>query len=434
MELEKSKMKNIDNKLNKTKSIKTKVELCVLAFLVVFGLFCVGGGDVFVWALIFGESAQYKLAEKYVIGEGRFVEKSPTKAAKWYYKAAKGSDVCESTFGRARRELADCYYYGVGVRQSYEMAVRLYHELAGFTVGGVGVVDKAVRAEAYYNLGFCYYNGLGVERSHKNALLLWDWLEKEYPESVFAHVSKELISWLERWEANGKEVNVERLREKAKEGDAEAQYIVSRLYFYGPALHRRDLRFVSLGAYCDKKALDGFAHGYHQEAEMWLRKAAEQGYVFGQSYLGWCYYYGWGVEQSYEKAVKLFWKAEEQGDVNAQYGLALCYEEGKGVAKSQEGAVKWYRKAAEQGHSGAQCGLGRCYEEGEGIEKSYAEAAKWYRKAAEQGDVNAQYGLALCYEGGKGVAKSREEAVKWYRKAAEQGHKGALISLRLLCF
>lgn len=62
-----------------------------------------------------------------------------------------------------------------------------------------------------------------------------------------------------------------------------------------------------------------------------------------------CYYFGYGVPKSLEKAAYWFKKAAEQGDAGAQYSLGACYYLGYGVPKSREKAVYWYKKAAEQG-------------------------------------------------------------------------------------
>lgn len=91
------------------------------------------------------------------------------------------------------------------------------------------------------------------------------------------------------------------------------------------------------------------ANKNYREAEIWLKKSAEQGYS------------------------------------QAQYELGGYYD-----YRDRREAVKWYRKAAEQGHAGAQYCLGNIYELGVGVNKDYNEAVKWYRKAAEQGHEYAK--------------------------------------------
>ena len=52
-------------------------------------------------------------------------------------------------------------------------------------------------------------------------------------------------------------------------------------------------------------------------------------------------------------ALEWYLKAAEQGNAKAQYSLGYCYYWGKGVEEDKKEALKWYRKAADQGHSDA---------------------------------------------------------------------------------
>lgn len=76
---------------------------------------------------------------------------------------------------------------------------------------------------------------------------------------------------------------------------------------------------------------------------------AERNDAYSQALLGDRFYYGNGVEQSYQKAAVWFEKAAQQGEPMSQYNLAGCYETGRGVNKNKEKALDWYRKAAMQG-------------------------------------------------------------------------------------
>jgi TPR repeat protein len=139
----------------------------------------------------------------------------------------------------------------------------------------------------------------------------------------------------------------------------------------------------------------------------WMRKAAEQGHVEAQFWLGWMYFccdYG-----------------DEPGDTN-QYGLPYDMVE----------ATRWWRKAAEQGQASAQEMLGQTYCEGVGVRKDFAQAAFWLGKAAEQGERYAQCELGDLYAHGQGVTQDYEQAEIWYRKAAEQGYESAQMALEAL--
>ena len=162
-----------------------------------------------------------------------------------------------------------------------------------------------------------------------------------------------------------------------------------------------------------------------------IKQKAEQGDAIAQCILGSCYASGRGVARDYMEAVKWYRLSAEQGYATAQNRLGVCYYFGRGVAQDYAEAVEWYRKAADQGNAFAQDNLGGCYSSGHGVAQDYAEAVKWYRLSAEQGYAAAQNRLGVCYASGRGVARDYTEAVKWYRKAADQGNLAAQNNLRL---
>jgi len=82
----------------------------------------------------------------------------------------------------------------------------------------------------------------------------------------------------------------------------------------------------------------------------------------------------------------VYWwtKAAEQGEVRAQLWLGVIYEHGQnGVERDYLQAFKWLSMAAKLGQPDAQVTLGQMYEDGEGIPQDYLLAAYWYRKAAD---------------------------------------------------
>ena len=217
----------------------------------------------------------------------------------------------------------------------------------------------------------------------------------------------------------------------------------------------------------------------YEEAVKWYRKAVELGHTHAQYSLGYCYYWGKGVEKDEEEAIKWYRKAAEQGDADAQYelgdyygnvwslifddnescrnrrydakeaakwyrkaaeqylkaaeqgnaeaqySLGVCYLLGNGVGIDRELAFEWFLKAAEQGNASAQYQLGEYYNYGWLGRCDSELALEWYLKAAEQGNAKAQYSLGRCYCYGRGVEEDKKEALKWYRKAADQGHSDA---------
>ena len=76
-----------------------------------------------------------------------------------------------------------------------------------------------------------------------------------------------------------------------------------------------------------------------------------------------------------EKRFKNYYeKAADEGNVNAQYYIGKLYYKGKGIEKDYKKAFEYLKKAAEQGHVDAQYYLGKCYYDGKGVEKDYVKA------------------------------------------------------------
>lgn len=202
--------------------------------------------------------------------------------------------------------------------------------------------------------------------------------------------------------------------EKAEAGDAEAQNMVAKAYYYGDAVNK-DL----------------------SKAAEWYRKAAEQGYADAQYHLGTMYSNAKGVPLDSAKAIRWYHKAAEQGQAFAQIELGFHYQIGFGVTKDITKAMEWYRKgamkavglyqeAAEQGDADAQFKLGQIYGIGAGVPKDTAKAMKWFHMAAEQGDAESQTYIGLGYSSGSGLPKDVVLAYTWLNLAASAGSEKAI--------
>jgi len=157
-----------------------------------------------------------------------------------------------------------------------------------------------------------------------------------------------------------------------------------------------------------------------------LLAKANAGDASSENELASLYEDGKSVLQDYEQAVVWYRKAAEQGFSPAQFNLGWMYETGHGIPQDFVQAAAWYRKAADQGDEDAQDRLGEAYLIFPGIPHDYAQAAEWFRKAAEQGLAEAQYKLGFQYDQGEGVPKDHEQAIVWYQKAAYQGNSRAI--------
>ena len=247
---------------------------------------------------------------------------------------------------------------------------------------------------------------------------------------------------------------VRELQPLAEQGNPEAQFNLSSLYYQG------------LGVPQD-----------YREAVRWMRKAAEQGYLFAQTTLGSLYAEGlhkviekdpsqalmWFIlaagqgdreamelrdaiaermtpsqiaeaqrlarefkpQNIHTQSLRKFKALGEQGDAAAQFKVGLIYYFGQGVPRDYLESLHWFKKAARQGHPLAQYNAGYMHEKGEGTPQDYVEAAKYYRQAAERGDQMSQYNLGYIYEKGLGVNRDEVQALMWYSLAAVQGETKA---------
>jgi len=153
-----------------------------------------------------------------------------------------------------------------------------------------------------------------------------------------------------------------------------------------------------------------------------LQYSAHEGDADAQFELGKILFFGQGVPEDKVRAFSWWLDAADQGDYRAQFSLGLAYDTGNGTPESKERAVLWYTKAAEQGHKFSQGRLANMYMNAQGVQKSYENAAYWFLKLAEDGDAEAQFVLGELYDMGLGVAQSSEQAAYWYNKATAQGY------------
>lgn len=114
------------------------------------------------------------------------------------------------------------------------------------------------------------------------------------------------------------------------------------------------------------------------------------------------------------------------------FDIGEKYYYGNGVEQSYEKAVEWYEKAANHGYADAQCSLGYMYSSGKGVKQNYRKAVEWYEKAANQGHAKGQFNLGTMYYNGRGVSKNIEKAKALFVNAAQNGNSDAQTVLTKL--
>ncbi len=147
------------------------------------------------------------------------------------------------------------------------------------------------------------------------------------------------------------------------------------------------------------------------EALRWFRSAAGSGNPERQMELGIVLFWDHGNHRDGLTWIK---RAAKQGHLGAQYFLGAELATGENVRKNLKEALNWYRCAAKQGHTEAQYNLALMYWAGEGTRKNIAQAHKWLKQSARSNDLLALRALAEAYEAGQlGFRKNRARADYW---------------------
>ena len=150
-------------------------------------------------------------------------------------------------------------------------------------------------------------------------------------------------------------------------------------------------------------------------------------------------------QSKFAEAFALLLPLAESGERKAQYIVGESYYWGTGVAQNREAAVKWYRKAADAGLPEAKFNLAYAYKKGVGLKadparyeplliaaakagydkaqqdysvvlrerKQYKLALQWALRAANQGVIAAQVNAGHFYRLGYGTAVNDDEALFW---------------------
>lgn len=273
--------------------------------------------------------------------KGFGTEMNFNKSVKWFQASVnQGNSVAKAYLGY-------CYEHGLGVTKNLTEALKLYHEaalngvpyayhaLGHFYQDGIRVTKDIKKAISYFragtrkgcalsmvSLGKCYQTGSGVQVNHNKAIALF----------------KKAASWhwcghlgLAKYYEEGSKSNHIKCFQTALEAAS----------FYNYAQTYVGYCFIS-GIGVARDPVEGMR---------WYRKAAENGSVPAQNYLGECYYYGNNhYAKDYAEAFKWFSKAAEQNHPLAQSSIAAMYYNGYHVGRDYHQALMWVIKAEESAH------------------------------------------------------------------------------------
>ena len=191
--------------------------------------------------------------------------------------------------------------------------------------------------------------------------------------------------------------------------------ILQPLAARGDVLAQYNLGVLALGAQAGMSADD---------ADLWLGKAAQSGYLPAQTALA-----DLMVDRhDWTQAAHWYLMAAQAGGITAQFMSGLILDQGLAGAPDPQAAAQWYELAAQQGHKQAQFALGSLLTE----QGQPEQAAPWFEHAALQGHVAAQFELARALATGQGLAQDAGAARGWYLRAAHAGSGPAMHNLALM--
>lgn len=184
--------------------------------------------------------------------------------------------------------------------------------------------------------------------------------------------------------------DVRRITASADSGDAVDQYWLGQIYEDGRLVPKDD-----------------------NMARRWTQQSAAQNFGAAEyAMLRW---------EGHDPVTAEMWtrRAAEDGEAHAAFWLGVAFEQNRYGTTDLVEAAKWYRVSAEQGYEDAEYSLGCMYEWGEGgLSQDYKLAVEWYRRAAEHFPVRggaspARARLGYLYADGLGVPKDYVQAYFW---------------------
>lgn len=172
----------------------------------------------------------------------------------------------------------------------------------------------------------------------------------------------------------------------------------------------------------------GVPGGYNVvDAVDFFRQKASQGDAEAQFQLAVIYQNGRLVPQDQPQAREWLLKAAGQGHVKAMFNLGVTYADGLGVPVDDAVAFKWYQAAANEGDPRAHFNLGSFYIAGRGTSVDGPKANEHWFEAALRGMHLAQVRLALSFARGDGGKVDHQLAFIWAYVAKDKDANARLI-------
>lgn len=169
----------------------------------------------------------------------------------------------------------------------------------------------------------------------------------------------------------------------------------------------------------------------YREAEYYLRKALDNGYIAAAYELGTLYFNPTGsFKKDFKKAQDYYLIAAENGNDDAQYMLGYMYYYGHIGGRDLKKSLEYHEMAASQGHILSSAYLAVLYQIPEF--EDYDKAFYYAQYAAGCGDTPSELVLGTLYLSGKGCIMDKNKAYLCFKHAAENGTPEAEFFLALI--
>ena len=300
-----------------------------------------------------------------------------------------------------------------------------------------------------YILGIFYEYGIGVSPNEKESFY---WYRKS-ADHGFAPAQHNLATMYYDGVGTDKDVSAAfNLRKAAaKQKHLEATYWVGRAYRYewGTTPSFEESEYWLLQAFNNQHAGAANELGdFYEEGDLGspdleravhhYRIAMERGNAKGKNNYARMLFFGRGISENKEEAVRLWQDASLKGNSTAQYRLSFRYRDGdvSSIPVDLKESTRLLKLAAESGHQSAQEQLSTDLRLGIGTadgNANFERARYWAELCSKKNNTGCLTELAIMYEGGFGGEKDILGAERLYRKAKSLGDRFAIYRLvRLL--
>ncbi|MBR7130888.1 MAG: sel1 repeat family protein [Lentisphaeria bacterium] len=199
--------------------------------------------------------------------------------------------------------------------------------------------------------------------------------------------------------------------------------VLSAVFFAGDPAFAAEAKNTTKDVSTLEAAIKHFDSGDREGAFLLLKNAENSGDPRILSRLGWCYYFGSGVEENREAAYQYFKRSIDDPDGFGIDGMGICYQHGVGVEKDLAKAEEMHKKALAKGNLYALGNLAFLY----GRSGNDAEAIRYWEMCYKS--KLPPFWLAFSAYMLGNLHENPKEKISWWEEAGKRGFSEALLEL-----